>query len=505
MVAGAAPFAPAILSAHSARVESPSARPLPRQRTWLIKNATIYTVDPQSSVIENGAIAIQDGTITAIGKTSDIALPPNAQTIDARGHMVVPGFVNLHWHDTGVLRLLELKGPIDYKNVTASSFSNGGDMVTLVKHFRNWFDWNFVLSPEEAYALSFFALMNQLRTGTTLVGDVGSINNWDGMARAMIALGMRGGPSVCGVDTMLDASTGKPSQMYPAERVLGATDEMLKRWAREPTGLVRAQPSLILPLSSSDQLIKGLHELAIKYDVPFVMHAAVLRNEDLVSKQFFGEGSIERLERAQALSSRLTLAHASFITDAERDLLLSKGVNLTHSPAKYGVRGESTVSETKQFAKYSKKGGNLSVSTDGGVAEYGSMIQALRFGYMMNNEANADDSTFTPTGALAMATIAGARAAGRENEIGSLEVGKQADIAVIRADDWRYVAVRRPLSQFLNNGGHADVARVFVDGRQLVVDGKLVGVDEEHARWAYLKAAQSISKRLFNEDIPLPA
>ena len=506
-LAGVAAFAPPGRATSNVGIDQAAVDRLPRQRNWLIKNATIYTVNSTSSVIENGAIAIRDGTINAVGKTSEIPSPPNSETIDASGHMVVPGLINFHWHEVGALRLIQSKGPIDDSQVSAGTLAKGGDFIALVKMLQNWFDWNFLLTPDEAYALAFYSLMNQLRTGTTMVGDVGSINNWDGMARAMIALGMRGGPSVSGVDMVLDASTGRAIRARSADKVLNANDLMLKRWAREPLGLVRAQPSLMLPLSSSDELIKGLYQLAEQYDVPFVLHAATLRNERAVSESFFGEGSIQRLEKAKALSSRVTLVHTAFITDAERELLLARNVNLNHSPAKYGARGESTVSETKQFARFIKAGGNLAVSTDGGGAggDYGSMIQAMRFGYMMNNEANADESTVTPSAALAMATIAGARAAGREKDLGSIEVGKKADLVVIRADDWRYSAIRKPLTQFMNNGGHADVSRVFVDGRQLVVGGKIVGVDEEQARLTYYRAAHSVTKRLFNEDIPVPA
>ncbi|MGH8240092.1 MAG: amidohydrolase family protein, partial [Steroidobacteraceae bacterium] len=173
-----------------------------------------------------------------------------------------------------------------------------------------------------------------------------------------------------------------------------------------------------------------------------------------------------------------------------------------HTPAKYGTAGESTVSETRQLAKFAHGGGSLSVSTDGARAqECGSTIQAMRFGYMMNNEAHADETTFTPTAALAMATIAGARSAGRASEIGSLEVGKKADLVVIRCDDWRYTAVRKPLTQFMSNGGHADVARVFVDGRLLVTDGEVLGVDEEQARHAFLEASRSVLERVFKVSV----
>lgn len=501
---GAAPSAPAVLSERSGALAQPRSASLPARGNWLLKNVTVYTVDDRSTVIANAAVAIEDGVITAVGKASEVRTPPNAQTIDAAGHMIVPGFVNPHWHEVSVFRLKPpASAEIDDRDVTTTVFSRGGDYVGLVNMYQDFFDLNFVMTPEEAYALSFYALMNQLRTGTTFVGDFGSVNHWDGMARAMIALGMRGGPSIWSIDTMLDPATGKPASTRPADKVIAANEAMLSRWAREPEGLVRAQPSVLLPLSSSNELLTGLGELSARYDVPFVMHAAAARNERHTSERFFGRGSIQRLERAGVLSPRLTLAHAAFITDSECELLIAKGVNITHTPAKYGTAGESTISETKQLARFAQGGGSLSVSTDGARAmECGSMVQAMRFGYMMNNEANADETTFTPTAALAMASIAAARSAGRQDEIGSLEVGKRADLVMIRCDDWRYTAVRKPLTQFMSNGGHADVARVFVDGRLLVSDGEVLGVDEEQARRAFLQAARSVLERVFNVSVP---
>ncbi|MGH8238572.1 MAG: amidohydrolase family protein, partial [Steroidobacteraceae bacterium] len=324
--------APAILSTRSGTPAQPRRGGLPTQRSWLLKNATVYPVDAQSTVIANGAVAIEDGIITAVGKTSEVRPPPNSQTLDARGHMIVPGFINPHWHEVSALRLQPpADEEIDDRDVKTTVFSLGGDYVGLVNMFQDFFDLNFVLTPEEAYALSFYGLMNQLRTGTTFVGDMGSINHWDSMARAMLSLGMRGGPSIWSLDTRLDAASGRPASTRPAEKVIAANEAMLSRWAREPTGLVRAQPSMLLPLASSDALIEGLGELAARYDVPFVMHAAAARNENATSERFFGANSIQRLERAGVLSPRLTLAHAAFISDAERELLIAKGVNITHT------------------------------------------------------------------------------------------------------------------------------------------------------------------------------
>lgn len=485
---------------------------LPTQNHWLIKNATIYTADGNNTIIEGGDVAVRNGVIVGIGKCGTLAAerPANDETaqqvIDARGHILLPGFVSNHIHETSALRLTQYWSQnIDDRQTSKDIFSDGGAIVTMTNQYQSIYGLSKALTPEESYAITMHSFIGHLKNGTTTVGDVGGLSQWDSMAQAALAIGLRCGPSIWGMDAKLNAALGTVEPGAVSTDVLLAdVAAMLAKWARHDSGRIRARPSLLIPVSSSDEAIRQLGALAAHYDVPFVMHAAALRNEQPVSEQFFGKRSIPRLAYHGVLNDRLTIVHSAYISDAERQQLLSANVNVDHSPAKYGYQGEPTVSETKQLTRFLNEGGNLALSSDGDRFPYGHMIAAMQATAIMHNEAGADNTLVVPSKVLEMATRNPAKAMGWDSEIGSIEVGKKADLVLVKADDWRYAAVRRPLTAFLFNGGTADIKHVFVDGIQLVRDGELTMVDEAQLRHSYYLAMQSFSKRVLNEDLPLP-
>jgi cytosine/adenosine deaminase-related metal-dependent hydrolase len=123
------------------------------------------------------------------------------------------------------------------------------------------------------------------------------------------------------------------------------------------------------------------------------------------------------------------------------------------------------------------------------------MPEAMSLAYLGHNEANMSRLAVRPSDALAMATREGAVGLGIEREVGSIEVGKRADLVLVRVDDWRYAGISRPLDIFLRLGSCMDVRTVIVGGNVLVREGKCVHIDEELASQAYLAAAQSFAAR----------
>ena len=485
---------------------------LPTHNHWLIKNTTIYTADGKNTIIEDGDVAVRSGVIVGIGKSGTLAAEqhssdiPTFQVVNAHGHILFPGFVSNHIHETSAMRLSQYWSQnIDDRYPSKDIFSDGGAIVTMTNQYQSIYGLSKALTPEESYAIALHSFIGHLKNGTTTVGDVGGLSQWDSMAQAALAIGLRCGPSIWGMDVRLNAALGTVEPGATSTDVLLAdVAAMLAKWARHDSGRIRARPSLLIPVSSSDEAIRQLGALAERYDVPLVMHAAALRNEQPVSEQFFGKRSIHRLADLGVLNDRLTIVHSAHINDAERRQLLSANVNVDHSPAKYGYQGEPTVSETKQLTRFLNEGGNLAVSSDGDRFPYGHMIAAMQAASIMHNEAGADNTLVVPSKVLEMATCNPAKAMGWQNEIGSIAVGKKADLVLVKADDWRYAAVRRPLTAFLFNGGTADIKHVFVDGIQLVRDGELTMVDEAQLRHSYYLAMQSFSKRVLNEDLPLP-
>jgi cytosine/adenosine deaminase-related metal-dependent hydrolase len=273
--------------------------------------------------------------------------------------------------------------------------------------------------------------------------------------------------------------------------------ELLADVAAYTTGLVRARPSAVYVTNMTDKLGAGLAELASRHGTPTAVHVGALRNEAEVVRSYYGTTPFRRLADLCLLTDRLTAVHSAFADEEERRMLLDAGVHISHSPAKYGLSGESTLSETPLIAELAAAGLDVSLSTDANVYPLGGMPEAMRAAWQAHNEMYADNTRVLPSTALAMATRVAACGLGWADEIGSLEVGKRADLVLVRADDWRYLLNPRPLEGILTLGGSADVDTVVVGGRVLLERGVSTTVDEAKLRAGYLQALRSFSARHF--------
>lgn len=256
-------------------------------------------------------------------------------------------------------------------------------------------------------------------------------------------------------------------------------------------------PSVVYPPNMTDALGAGIAELVARFDTPFATHIGALRHEAEVVREAYGASSIRRFADLGLLNERLLAVHCAFADDDERLLLLDAGVHVNHAPAKYGTTGESTLSETGLIAALREAGLDVSLSTDGEGLPLGGMTEAMTQAWLAHNEQAADNTLVRPTDALAMATRIAARGLRWQDEIGSLEAGKQADVVLVRVDDWRYLLRARPLEGFLLLGGSTDVDTVLVAGRILLADGRATFLDEEELRDRYVAAVTAFATRRF--------
>jgi cytosine/adenosine deaminase-related metal-dependent hydrolase len=280
-----------------------------------------------------------------------------------------------------------------------------------------------------------------------------------------------------------------------ADTVLADIEDLLRRHETGPDPLIRVRQSALYVTNLSPELGHGLRDLADRYDTPLAVHAGALRNEPEAVRTYFGTTPIRRLAELGLLTDRLTAIHSAFVDDEERKLMVEAGVHISHSPAKYGSSGESTMSETRAIPELMRAGLDVSLSTDGSVFPIGAMPEAMRAAWQQHNELAADPAAVRPTTALAMATRVAARSLRWADEIGSLTPGKQADLVLVPADDWRYMGTPRPLEAFLALGGSADVHTVIVAGRIRVRDGQPVDFDERELCRTYTDALRSFAER----------
>lgn len=478
--------------------------------TTLIKGGWLYPADPQGQVIPEGSVLVEGGRIVAAGPSADVGglLPPQgARVIDARGKMILPGFVNPHWHELFALRFPfkgALRPPRD-RDDRPAFMALGGDLQQVSLAFDAFHDRAGQLTPDEAVAIARYSMWTQLRSGVTTLGDVGSVNRPEALVQAARDLGMRCMVSTWASDAVCPPGETRYRRTRDADVVLQRIESLLRSCAGDRSGLIRAWPTAVYGTNMTDDLGRGLADLVSRFDVPFATHVGALRNEPDVMRTYFGAGPVQRFADLGLLSDRFMAVHCAFAGEQERKLLTGARVHISTSPAKYGPAGESTLTETRAIPELRRAGLDVSLSTDGAALPVGGMAEAMRIAWQLFTEMYADPTEVLPTDALAMATRIAARGLGWDREIGSLEAGKQADLLLIPADDWRYLLNPRPLEGFLALGGSPDVDTVMVGGRVLVEGGRATAHDEAELQARYLDALGSFSVRCLGIDPGLVA
>ncbi|WP_031508998.1 amidohydrolase family protein [Streptomyces megasporus] len=474
----------------------------------LVRGGCLYPADATDRVVPDGAVLAEDGVVIRVGTTAEVeaAIRPGQRaglrTIDARGRMILPGFVNPHWHEMFAMRF-PFKGALRHASDRDDKpvfMALGGDVPQISVTFDAFHGQVDRLTPDEALAIARYSMWTQLRSGVTALGDVGSLNKPEALAHAARDLGMRLTVSTWASDAVCAPGDSRFRRTRDADGELQRIEKLLTDCAADPDGLVRAWPTAVYGTNMTDELGFGLAELAHRFDVPFATHVGALRNEAEVMLAYHGSTPVRRFADLGLLSERFMAVHCAFADADERALLIDAGAHLNHSPAKYGPAGEASLTETRLFPEFRRAGLDVSLSTDGAALPLGGMAEAMRAAWQVYNEMYADPTEVLPTDALAMATRLPARGLDQSDRIGSLEPGKQADLLLVKADDWRYLLNPRPLEGFLSLGGSMDVDTVVVAGRVLVEGGRSTGPDEEALEADYLEALSSFTVRCLGVD-----
>lgn len=470
----------------------------------VVVGGIVHTADPRGSVYGGGSVLVVGDRIAAVGDDSDVqaaiedlapGLRAELRTIDAGGRLVLPGFVNPHWHEGFAGRFQEALRPLRDDADTRSPFAAGGDIHALSQLFDRAYSLHELIQDDEAVAIARYSLWTQLRCGTTTLGDVGSTNRPEAILAAADTSGMRAAVSVWGSDGMLDPGTPGFIRTRDADDVLTRIEAVVAAGAADTTGRIRAMPSVVYTSNASDELCRGIVRLAEQHDTPIATHVGALERESEVIVHHFGLRPIPRFDALGLVSDRLVAVHCAFADAAEQRRLLDERVHVSHAPAKYGTTGESQLSRTGLILDLYRQGLDVSVSTDGESTFLGGMPEAMRQAWLAHNEIASDNTAIRPSDTLAMATRLPARGLRWEDQIGSLEVGKQADLVLVDVSDWRYVLAARPLETFLRVGGSNDVETVMVAGEILVEDGHSTRVDESDLRTGFVRAVRAIGER----------
>ncbi|MBI4233873.1 MAG: amidohydrolase [Chloroflexi bacterium] len=449
--------------------------------TLLIRNADyLVTVDQERRIIRDGAVAVVDGRIVAVGKTEAVA--PRfgaAEVIDARGKLVLPGLVDTHIHNAQQLG----------RGLGDEAYS-GPERL-----FRRLWVVEANMDAGDALCAARLCQLELIRAGTTCFADPG--NYFPGeTAQAVRESGLRGIIARTAFDLGQTAMGQLPSRFYETtDEALARAAETVVKFNNTLDGRLKAWLSMRVPVACSDDLLRKLGALAAKHHVGIIGHACENRDETVASHLRHGMGDVARLEALGVLGPNLLLLHMGWLDTRELLLVKQRDVKVSLAPG-------ATFHQAMGNINYGKAPEMLAlgvtVSLGSDAAMSGNFLDVIRQTFLLvggYHEARLDPKVIRPETAVEMITINGARATLWDAEIGSLEAGKRADITILDIMRPEWQPVHNPIANLVYSahGGCADT--VIVDGRILMRGGKVLTLNEEDLYREAKERAVSLVKR----------
>jgi len=408
----------------------------------------VVTMDAVNSVIEHGAIAIDGNLIVAIGPAAEVIQAYPGWTVEnLPNRLLMPGLINSHMH-SGLLR-------------------GTAEGLAVWDWLRLYIDpMHRVLKPQDAEAASWLCYAEAVLSGTTTVLDMWRF--MEGSARAATAIGNR---------TIMVPYVGEHPD-YDYFDHLDDTERLLETCHNAADGRIKVWVGLEHAFYATPKAHRRAIALAQKYNTGFHTHSNEAEIELAEMHRRYGKRSLPALADLGLLDAPHTLlAHCVWLDDAEIELMARRGIAAAHNP----TSNMKLASGAAPIAALRKAGVAVGIGTDGEKENNNlDMFEEMKFCSLLTKFASNDAAAMPSWDVLRMATIEGARAIGMAHEIGSLEIGKKADIIAIRTDTPRMT----PLIPSVNGGNlhhnivHAvqggDVDLTMVDGQIIVRDGRLL-------------------------------
>jgi len=418
----------------------------------LIFAAHVLPVEPRA-VLAGHAVAVRDGRIVALLPAAEAHARFDAdEVVTLERHVLVPGLVNLHCHAAMAL----LRGLADDRAL----------MTWLEQHI--WPAEARHVSDEFVHDGSLLAMAEMLRAGTTCVNDMYFFPA--ATARAALRAGMR-------------ASLGIIAIEFPSAYAADPQDYLEKGLATRDA--YRGEPLLSFclaphaPYTVGDETMKRIAVLAEELDVPIHTHVHETAGEIEQGVARNGMRPIERLRRLGIVGPRLIAVHGVHLDETEIELFARENVTVAHCPSS----NMKLASGIAPVARLRSRGVRVGIGTDGAASNNRlDVLTEMRNAALLAKATSGDAATLGALEALEMATLEGARALGLERQIGSIAAGKSADLAAIELSALETIPCFDPASHVVYAAGREHVTHVWVEGRAVLAERRLQGLDEEDIR-----------------------
>jgi len=416
----------------------------------IVAHGIVVTMNPERTIYQDGAVAVRGDSIVAVGPRAEIEAKYQAsQVVDAHGGLVLPGFINGHTH------------------VPMTLFRGLHDDVTL----NDWL-YKYIFPAEAKNVNEDFVrwgtrlgAAEQIRSGVTTFVDMYYFE--DVVAEETKAAGMRG---VLG-ETFIDFPA--PDNKSEAA-MLAYTEKFLKKWQGD--ALIQAAPAPHSIYTCSKKTLQDAAALARKYHAPILIHVAEMKKEWEDSEKQNGMSPVQYLNEIGVLGPDVIAAHCIFVDASDRKLLAEKGTGCVHNPSSNMMIASGVAPVPEERAA----GIAVGLGTDGPAGSNNDLdlMEEMDLAAKLAKITKMNPLALGAKDVVAMATIDGARAIHMEKEIGSLEVGKKADLALISLDEPNAVPMYDVYAQIAYSLKGSDVETVIIGGKVVMRDRKLLTLDE---------------------------
>ena len=433
----------------------------------LLTNGYVVTIDAERRVFTRGYVRVEGERIASVGSMDELDERTADEVIDVHGMLVIPGLINMHNHHW------------------ASLFKNTGDGLLL----EPWLDEVTIplmlqLTNETLRVSSYLGAIEMLRTGTTCsLNHIVNVNDEESFRaicepipevgiRQFVTKEIRNTP-----DPPFSDAYPAYAHVRPLAEELDLAERCIDTWDGH-AGLLHAGlvvetgANWMLHNATSEAAIHGTLDLAKRRGLKITNHCGAgtpwLSIKEF--QQLTGGGDVDYLARLGALADNWVFIHSIWLSPRELDHVARCGASCVTNPVSNAYSCDGIAPVRGMF----EAGVNVGLGSDGAYVNCTvDMVEQMKFASLIQNVTHFDPTFMTAERALEMATINGAKALGLDHEIGSLEVGKRADISIFDLEHAHTTVANRPVSALVFSAHGTDVDTVLVNGEVVLRHGAL--------------------------------
>jgi cytosine/adenosine deaminase-related metal-dependent hydrolase len=446
-----------------------------------VRDASVATFDHRSRLFKSASVYVEDGRFIKVGKPEDVrplAVHPDV-VIDGHNRLVMPGFVNTHVHlAQSLLR------------------SSVPDDVTLLDWLTRWV-WPLQGSfeGEDGRVSAELTLLEMIKAGTTafIATSVNGRYGPEKVAEAVHSSGVRGalGRQIMDIPGYASKKGALPASLQEdKEASLKSFKELRRRWDGKD-GRLWIWLSPRTPGACSDSLFREMASVLDEHDSGLTMHLAEIQDDMTYFKER-GTTPAKFLGKMGLLRDKTVYVHCVWLSDADIREFARRGSTISHNPSSNMKLGSGIAPVVKML----KAGANVALGTDGGPSnDTYDMLRECKMAALLQKVALRDPRALGYNEALRMAITNGYRSMGLEGVAGRVESGYRADFIILDLDSPHLTPSLNLMSNVVYSATGEDVSHVFVDGRALMLDGKVTTLEEEKVIVEARKRAASLVER----------